>query len=61
VLFVAFVVLSLSAIRLTAADWAPQLSAGAAWDDNATNANRASDRIGGLRLDAALPSSSAPA
>ncbi len=40
-----FVALSLP-FAATAADWAPQITAAATWDDNVTNANRASDRIG---------------
>jgi hypothetical protein len=44
--------LALVALSLTdaviAADWAPQITAAATWDDNVTNANRADDRIGAL-------------
>jgi len=47
----ALLVLSLPA---HAADWAPCLTATATWDDNLTNAARATDRLGALRLDTSV-------
>lgn len=40
-----------------AADWAPNITTTAAWNSNATNANRSSDVIGALALQADLASS----
>lgn len=47
----ALVLLACSLIRAAdAADWAPQITATATWDDNVTNANRDADRIGALHF-----------
>jgi len=47
---IAVFTLSLAAASAMAADWAPQLTATATWEDNVSNANRAGDQIGALRL-----------
>ena len=45
---------SVVALRATAADWAPQLTATATWEENATNANQAVDRVDALQLATSL-------
>jgi hypothetical protein len=53
VLLAAFAI-SLSTSPATAADWAPQLTAAATWEENVTNANRAGDRVDALQLATSL-------